>query len=258
MNPGELKPLLTALVLPPAGPLLLAALGLLLAAWRWRGALVLTGLAVISLWLLSCQAVAVHLADGLLRHTPALAPATLAGKKLQAIVVLGGGIRRSAPEYGLAQPSAETADRLRYGIFLARASGLPLAFSGGVGWSNAGQDAPTEASAAVRFASTQGHALRWTESQARDTAENAARLKALLQPEGVRRIALVTHAWHMQRSQAHFERAGFVVVPAPMGFVTAADRPLLDWLPSGHGLTASRQVLREWLALQVETGTASH
>jgi hypothetical protein len=41
------------------------------------------------------------------------------------------------------------------------------------------------------------------------------------------------------------------VLPAPMGFVLPSERPLLEWLPSAHGLTASRHVLREWLALQV-------
>jgi uncharacterized SAM-binding protein YcdF (DUF218 family) len=93
--------------------------------------------------------------------------------------------------------------------------------------------------------------LRWIDKQSRDTAENAARTHDLLAPAGIHHIALVTHAWHLPRSQALFEQAGFTVLPAPMGFVLPSERPLLEWLPSAHGLTASRQVLREWLALQV-------
>ena len=137
---------------------------------------------------------------------------------MQAIVILGGGMQAVAPEYGLAQPNASTAARLRYGIQLAKRSGLTL---------------------------------RWIDNQSRDTAENAARMHDLLAPAGIQHIALVTHAWHMPRSQALFETAGFTVLPAPMGFVLPSERPLLEWLPSAHGLTASRHVLREWLALQV-------
>lgn len=126
---------------------------------------------------------------------------------------------------------------------------MPL--RGGVGWENAGHDAPSEASAAQAFAAAQGVKLRWLDGQSRDTAENAARMHDALAPAGIHRIALVTHAWHMPRSQALFEKAGFEVVPAPTGFVLPSQRPLLEWLPSAHGLLASRQVLREWLALKL-------
>jgi uncharacterized SAM-binding protein YcdF (DUF218 family) len=176
--------------------------------------------------------------------------AQLGALGIQAIVVLGGGVQPVAPEYGQAQPNASTAARLRYGIQLAKRSGLPLAFAGGVGWSNAGQAVPSEASTAQVFSVELGVTLRWIDNQSRDTAENAARMHDLLAAAGIHHIALVTHAWHMPRSQALFETAGFTVLPTPMGFVLPSERPLLEWLPSAHGLTASRQVLREWLALR--------
>jgi uncharacterized SAM-binding protein YcdF (DUF218 family) len=65
----------------------------------------------------------------------------------------------------------------------------------------------------------------------------------------VQRIALVTDAWHMPRAIAAFERAGLTVTPAPTGFILPVERDLLEWLPSANGLLASREVLREWLAL---------
>lgn len=156
-----------------------------------------------------------------------------------------------SPEYGQAQPNASTAARLRYGIQLAQRSGLPLAFAGGVGWSHANQAVASEASTAQIFTAEHGLTLRWVDDQSRDTAENAAHLRDLLVPVGIQYIALVTHAWHMPRSQALFEKAGFTVLPAPTGFVLKSERPLLEWLPSANGLTASRHVLREWLALQL-------
>ena len=248
---GALKPIATALALPPAGPLLLAAFGLL-AGGRWARRCIFTGL--LSLWLLSCNGVAVWLAELALPQVSALAPAQLSQLRstgVQAVVVLGGGVQALAPEYGQPQPSEATAARLRYGFTLAQRAGLPLGFAGGVGWGNAGQNSPSEASAAQSFAAEQGRALRWLDAQSRDTAENASRMQALLAADGIQHIALVTHAWHMPRSQALFEQAGMRVLPAPMGFVLPSERPLLEWLPSARGLTASRQVLREWLALRL-------
>jgi uncharacterized SAM-binding protein YcdF (DUF218 family) len=253
---GEIKAIAAAMLLPPASPLLIAAIGLLWLRHRVGQLLITAGL--LALWLLSCNAVAVWLAQRVLPQVSVLEPsrqAQLGVSGLQAIVVLGGGIQPFAPEYGQAQPSASTAARLRYGIQLAKHSHLPLAFAGGVGWSNAGQAAPSEAGTAQVFSAEHGVTLRWIESQSRDTAENAARMRDLLAPAGIHHIALVTHAWHMPRSQALFEQAGFTVLPAPMGFVLPSERPLLEWLPSAHGLTASRQVLREWLALQLRRMT---
>ncbi len=249
---GEFKAIAAALLLPPASPLLLAAVGLLWLRHRFGRLLITAGL--LALWLLCCNAVAAWLAQRVLPQVSVLEPsqqALIGASGVQAIVVLGGGMQPIAPEYGQAQANASTAARLRYGIQLAKRSGLPLAFSGGVGWGNSGQAVPSEASTAQVFSAEHGVTLRWIESQSRDTAENAARLHDLLAPAGIHSIALVTHAWHMPRSQALFEQAGFSVLPAPMGFVLPSERPLLEWIPSARGLMASRHVLREWLALQL-------
>ena len=252
MDLAALKPLLTSLALPPLAPLLLATLGLLMAAGKKRGGLALTGLSLAVLALLSCHGTAVWLA----RHAlPQFAPASIAQLKtgqVQAIVVLGGGVLPDAPEYGQAQPAPQTAARLRYGLWLARQSGLPVAFTGGVGWAAQGAQAVSEAEVAARVAQQDhGVTLRWLEAQSRDTAGNARLLAPLLQHDGVQRIALVTDAWHMPRAVALFEQTGLQVTPAPMGFVRPTEGPVLQWLPSARGLLASQQVLREWLALMV-------
>jgi len=249
MEFGALKPLLTTLVLPPLGPLLLAALGGLLALRRKRGGLALAGLALALLWLLSCHGTAVWLARTALPQFAPLSLAQLKAGKVQAIVVLGGGLLPQAPEYGGPQPRAETAARLRYGLWLARQSGLPVAFTGGLGWAANEMQEVSEAEVARKVAQQDyGLTLRWTEAQSRDTSGNARLLAPLLQRDGVQRIALVTHAWHMPRSVAAFQKAGLSVTPAPMGFVLPLERDLLEWLPTAHGLLASQQVLREWLA----------
>jgi uncharacterized SAM-binding protein YcdF (DUF218 family) len=250
MLPGELKPILTALVLPPAAPLLLALLGLVLAARRrLRTGLALVFAAVAVLWFLSCHAVALLLAQAVLPQVEPIRPDRLA--QAQAIVVLGAAVQTEAPEYGAAQPSALLLGRLRYGATLARRTGKPLAFAGGVGWSSARTDMPPEAEVAARALKDFGATLRWADARSRDTEENAGQMKKLLAADGITRIALVTDAWHMPRSVLEFERAGFDVAPAPTGFPSAHTRPLLGWLPSADGLGLSRQVLREALGLWV-------
>ncbi len=250
MDLGTLRPLLTTLALPPLALLLLALLGVLLAfKWKRRG-LALTTLALVVLWALSCHGMAVWLARHALPQFAPLSTTALKTGKVQAIVILGGGLLPEAPEYGQPQPTSHTANRLRYGIWLARQSGLPVAFTGGIGWAAEGVQHGSEAEAAARIARLDyGVTLRWLESQARDTTDNARLLAPMLRRDGVQRIALVTDAWHMPRAVAAFKREGLTVVAAPMGYVIPVERRLLEWLPSAYGLLASRAVLREWLAL---------
>lgn len=249
MQAGDIKTIVAALILPPAGPLLVALLGLVLVRAGRRGGFALGLAALALLWALSTQGVAVELSRRLL---PAVAPVGLAElrqARVQAVVVLGGGVVPVAMEYGVPQPSDHTLARLRYGVRLARVTGLPLAFSGGLGWSGRGVASEAEA---ARLAARQdfGYEIRWVEGSSRDTHQNAAQLAPILRRDGVRRIALVSDAWHLPRATLEFRRQGLEVLPAPTGFIVPLDKPLLDWLPSGRGLATSRQLLREWLALR--------
>lgn len=252
MNLDALKPLLTSLLMPPLAPLLLALLGVLLAWRKNRAGLALTTFSLLLLGLLSCHGTAVWLARTALPQFAPVSVAQLASARVQAIVVLGGGLLPKAPEYGQAQPSTRTAARLRYGVWLARQSGLPLAFSGGIGWAAEGTQPVPEAEVAAQVARQDyGVTLRWTEARSRDTSGNARLLAPLLRHDGVQRIALVTDAWHLPRAVAAFQRAGLEVTPSPMGFVLPLERGLLEWSPSARGLLASQQVLRECLGLAV-------
>lgn len=251
MSPGELKPLLTALALPPAGPLLLALLGLLVTARRWLAGAILSLLGIGALWFLSCNAVGVGLAHSLLPQVKPVNVRSAEMANVQAIVILGGGVLGQAPEYGLAQPSAPTLERVRYGAWLARQTKKPLAFAGGVGWAAVPNTTPEADVARTVLKDDYGLELRWADSRSRDTAENATRMAQAMRGDKIQRIALVTHAWHMPRAVAAYQKAGFQVTPAPTGFAVPRDRELLEWLPSVHGLDLSRSVLREWLGRQL-------
>ena len=247
-----LKPWLTVLALPPAGGLLVIALGLwLMLRYRSRLGISVALLGLCSLWIVSCNVFAVWLGRYLLPAVPhislATASATLKQQQVQAIIVLGGGAETRSREYDKPHPSGATIARMHYGVVLSRSSGLPVGFSGGVGWA-ADATTDTEAQAVQRWMAQLGIGpLRWSESNSRDTSENAVMTAALLRKEGVERIALVTHAWHMPRAQRAFEKAGFFVTPAPMGFTEPVNAAGLEWLPSADGLRHSRQILRELL-----------
>ena len=248
-----LKPILTTLVLPASSGLWVL---LALLFWAWhrttrvgRIPVGLAGLVTLGVWLLSCQAVAIWLSVHLLPQVSPITPEDLKQQRVQAIVVLGGGVENEAVEYNGATLTPDAMSRLIYGVYLSRTAHLPMSYTGGVGWAGRSEQASEAEVAAAALARLGAPALRWQENQSRDTRENALLTAALLKSDGVSHIALVTHAWHMPRSVRQFEAAGLLVVPAPMGFIRSDSTPLLQWLPSGKGLRDSGWVIREWLGL---------
>ncbi len=248
------KPVLTALVLPPVPLLFLMLFGArLLLARRGLGWLViLTSVAL--LWFAACSGSAGLLSQFVLHPPIAVSADRIRELKALprgpiAVVVLGGGVEAFAPEYGVSSLQHTSLERLRYGLWLSRQTGLPLAFSGGVGWGQ--KDAKSEAGVAAQIAASEfGQPLKWIEENSRDTRENAIRTVALLTPAGVRHIVLVTHGWHMPRATKAFEIAAageMRIEPAPMGLAQDSDIPVLTWVPSSAGQSAVRTLLREIL-----------
>jgi len=248
---SELKPYLTALVMPPTLPLLWVLAGLIVIQRRPRLGRSLAALGLVTLWLLSANAPAVWLHNTLIPSYPSAQPAALQQARVQAIVILGGGVETGLPD-GVTQLKRSALDRLRHGVQLSRASGLPLMATGGVGW-GAKSQSESEAQVTARVAADAfGVQVRWQEEKSRDTHENARNAYQILSGQGIERIALVTHSWHMTRSIKAFEQAGFVVTPAPMGHPVNNHTNLLEWLPSSGGLETSHAVLRERLAWWVQ------
>lgn len=254
------KPILTTLLLPPVPLLLLTLIGArLILPRRGLGWFVIL-LSIALLWLSTCTGTARLLNQFVLHPPPALTfdriqalKAEAQAKRPVAIVVLGGGLESLAPEYGVASLRAPSLERLRYGIWLGRETGLPVAFSGGVGWAQL--DSKPEAQIAAQIASAEyGRPLKWVEDNSRDTRENAIRTIALLKPQGIRRIVLVTHGYHMPRALRHFEQAAggeIAIEPAAMGLAKRSDLPALTWMPSSQGFEDTRNVLRELLGRAV-------
>jgi uncharacterized SAM-binding protein YcdF (DUF218 family) len=91
--------------------------------------------------------------------------------------------------------------------------------------------------------------VRWTEDASDNTWENAVETRKVLNQAGIRKIYLVTHAWHMRRSVLAFERAGFEVVPAPTAYTTRYRTSLFSFVPSAGALLDSRIFLHEGIGI---------
>lgn len=95
-----------------------------------------------------------------------------------------------------------------------------------------------------------GVPTRWVEGKSENTRQNADYSAEILLPQGVRRIALVTHAFHMPRSVPAFEAAGFEVVPAPTAFLgSRRDVMLLDFIPRYDVMRTSGFALHELIGM---------
>jgi uncharacterized SAM-binding protein YcdF (DUF218 family) len=232
----HLKTLLRNLLLPPAGPLLLGIIGLLLINRRpilGRTCLIL-GLG--SLWLLSTPVVS----DALYRLAEEYPPVDLQGAAdAQAIVILGGGgQRRFAPEYGGPAADPLLLDRLAYGAYLARKTGLPVLVTG------FGIEAIAMRDTLQRNFGIDAH---WTDDQSYDTFENARNSVRLLKADAVRRVILVTRATHMRRSVHEFTDAGVEVVPAPVGMRSVHELDVAYFLPNIDALERAHAATYELL-----------
>ncbi|WP_086481549.1 YdcF family protein [Oceanospirillum sanctuarii] len=246
------------LLLPPAINILL-----ILIAWflmkRWPKLRLATLLSsILSLWLLSTPLVAISLADLLQNRYPALSINESLNQSQQlgfdAVVILGAGRDYRAEEWqgltgsAISEIKSHTVSsyglqRLHYGAVLSRVSGKPMLLTGGRVYGEPLSEAELMQQTLQRW----GQEAQWLETESRTTAENALFSAKMLKDENIKRIALVTHGWHMSRSVAIFEKAGFEVVPAPTAFYAMPESLWLQLLPKSSNLEVSSRMLHEVL-----------
>jgi uncharacterized SAM-binding protein YcdF (DUF218 family) len=168
------------------------------------------------------------------------------------IIVLGGAIDSSISAGRNQIELDDAADRITSAVELARKYPTArIVFSGGNGDLRAG---PPESDFAVRMLENLGvprERIR-LESQSRNTAENAAFTKRLIDPKPGERWLLVTSARHMPRAIGSFRQAGFPVEAYPVDYQLAGSEDI--WTFPGSLLERVRRTdmaVREWLGLLV-------
>ena len=235
-----LRSFVEVFVLPPAGPLWLALVGagVLLTRWkkvgRWMIAIALAVLYALSTQLV--QSAIVSTVD----HYPPLPAGGEGWEPAEAIVVLGAGVQWGSREWDGDAPSSMAVARLRYTAEVRRQTGLPVLVTG---YTGDGMKVVMERDFGIP--------VQWIEDRSYDTIENAEKTARILRREGIGKIYLVTHFWHMPRSVLAFEAVDVEVVPAPMGFV--GERPgdgFFDRLrPRAGPLLVANLIFHEWIGL---------
>jgi uncharacterized SAM-binding protein YcdF (DUF218 family) len=243
-----LKLAVTSFVLPPGGPIVLVVLGVLLLRRRPRVGRSLALAGAVALWLASLPIVS----GALVTLLGGARPLDLArARSADAIVILGGGVRSEALEYGGDTLGRLTLERVRYGAFLARQTGLPILVTGGAPEPGVRSEADLMREALER---EYGLPVRWADDRARNTRENAANVAGLLAADGKRRVVLVMHGFDVRRAKRQFEDTGIEVVAAPTQVPRWDDLQLSDFLPAVAALQASHFALYEILALGRDAG----
>jgi uncharacterized SAM-binding protein YcdF (DUF218 family) len=250
IDPYWLKAVVKQLVLPPTGPLLVSVFGLALVRRHPRVGRALAFVGILSLLLLSMPVV-----SNLLRQSIGGSPVLdlERAKSAQAIVILGGGIRPDAAEYGGDTLGHLTLERVRYGARVARLTGLPILVTGGAVTGGEPEARLMRQSLEREF----GVDVSWVEDQSRNTRENAIRSAAILQAQGIHRVVLVAHDFDMRRASAEFAAAGIDAIAAPTGTPAYGVADWRDFLPSIPGLEGSYYALYEILGNLVRVITSA-
>lgn len=241
----SMRDLIKFLVLPPMVLFVGMGLGYFLSLRRHRAGVPLMVSAFAALVTLSLSATTSLLMGLVQLGVEPVKADRLNETRAQAIVILSSGLDIMAPENG-GEPGVDamTLERLRYGARLHRQTRLPILVTGGP-WSRR-----KIVLADVMAASLETDFLvktRWRERQAGNTYQNARGSAEILAGDGIDTVLLVTHAWHMPRSRRAFERAGLIVIPAPMGFERSPGFHGSSLLPSAKAFHMNYYALHELL-----------
>ena len=231
------------LFLPPAGPIILLALGLVVWIFRLRNlAALCILLGTVLIYAASTPYIARMLLNPLQYQYKVLKDIP---SDAQAIVVLSGGRQPIAREYdNLDTVNAATLQRLRYASRLAKITELPILVVGGT----VNKERRSEATLMKHVLEIYfGVETTLIEDQSNNTLENARFSKAILEENSISNFLLVTHAYHMPRAVWSFESVGLNPTPAPTVVYkrnSNAHEPN-DFLPNADALEKTRLALHE-------------
>ncbi len=239
--------LISILVVPPGLFFTLIFLGMVIRIRFYRSGQVFFYTGLISLILISIPLVGSTLVN-IAQENSALTNEQLNTVSAKAIVILGGGRYRDAPEYQSKDTvSRYTLERCRYGTYLQRKLKLPILVSGGSVYGGRVSEAALMKQVIENSFIGVAH---WVEDKSRTTYQNAIYSYKMLNSNNNKNtnIILVTHALHMPRAVEAFEHAGFIVTPAAMGFhISDTQKFYMKIFPRINSAKISAQVFHEWL-----------
>ncbi|NYT76895.1 YdcF family protein [Alcaligenaceae bacterium] len=169
----------------------------------------------------------------------------------QAIVVLGGSTANSRMNWFEPYDSQLTNSRVNTAGILYRAGRAPLIILSGA----ALDGNISEAQMMANTLEQQGvpESALELEERSYTTYENGLYTSELLRHRHISNVLLVTSALHMPRAVAVFRKQGVDVIaaPSPAQIVVPADPQFSFWQPNLRVLSASRSIVKEYVALLV-------
>lgn len=233
-------------------PLLLVVIAMmgLCIALRWkRAGLSVAFLALIAFYLLSLPFVAGSLLAMIERGVAYDATGEAAAG---AIVVLGGDIERLGRSDETPRLGPLSLERVYFAAIEYRALKLPVLVTGGA---IDGAKIPIADLMAEALRNAFDVPVRWRETRARTTYENAAYSAVILKQAGIATAVIVTQSWHMRRAIWAFSRVGIHAFPMRLpktGLASpdrTADFKFSDFLPSANAILDSFYAMHEILGL---------
>lgn len=173
-------------------------------------------------------------------------------EQADAIVVLGGMIN-TVSKFSNRVELTGSADRLTDSILLWKAGKAKyILFTGGSGilFEQELKEASFAENFLLDFGIPKSQIL--LESESRNTFENGLYTKKILEEKKLKRIILVTSAFHMKRSVAIFKKLGIDAIPFPTDYRTL--RTGFNWetfVPSTGALDTTTFSLKEWMGIFV-------
>lgn len=201
--------------------------------------------AVAALFLWSWAPFAALFAYTLERRYPVAPPPP---QEVGAIVVLSAGVYPAVMPEAESIPGLNTYLRCRYAAWLYRHwRAVPVFAAGGRDPRNV---MLSDVMRRVLQAEGVASSAIFTEENSTSTYTNAVFTAAMLRARGIRKVALVTEALHMWRSELCFRKQGIEVVAAPCAFRSAGFEASWDNLiPKATALSGSGDALHEWIGM---------
>jgi uncharacterized SAM-binding protein YcdF (DUF218 family) len=245
---------LEQIILPPGGFIFLSLVGLVLMRKARRVGFYMVASGLIFLYISSLPVTAKILLSWLEPETAVTEKQLTQAIDVtqinppQAIVILGASRHYNSLEFESDTPNEFALERIRYGVWLARRTMLPILVSGGLGENNSLSGAEL-----MKQVIEGDFALpvRWAETQSRTTYENAKYSTEKLKADGIKSIYLVTHAGHMKRSVMSFKQFGLTIHPAPTAFGSTSQHSISvrHFLPSAKAFYRTSLVFHEWVGM---------
>jgi uncharacterized SAM-binding protein YcdF (DUF218 family) len=238
-----LKKTLTVFLVPPGILLVLFVVGMLFVKKRFRSFLL--GLFVL-LYLLSIEPTKDLLLLPLENRYPV--PSWSELQRVDAIVVLGGGVLENAPDVdGQGALSSDSLARVVAAYRLHTRLRKPIIPSGGAVF---GSKAEAEVSRDTLYRLGVKQEFVLVETKSKDTSENALFVSEICKKRTWNKIALVTSAYHMRRSLMLFGRFFNDIVPCPTDYKTLR-RGYGYWsfLPDASSLADTAIAVKEYLGI---------